>query len=574
MRKIFNKIFAGYIFIISFLSLLFIIVTINLTKDFYIHNIEKFLLKINKTSELNIRKFITEDQIKALNSYLKFLKNKTDIRFTIIKSNGEVIGDSDEDYKKMENHKSRPEVQDILLNKPYGMSIRYSHTVKADMLYISRSFKIGEDLYILRTSMYLNQIYLLFKSLRIKLIYIIGFMLFFSLLIALLISKSITNPIESLVKVTQKISQGDFDFYIHLKNKDELSILANSINLMSEKIKKLLSHIQIEKEKLEKIVNNINEAMIVIKGTGEIVHYNKSFIQMFNLENISKNMFYWNIIKSPELLEFINDVVTNNNIGTVELKYNQKFLLMSSTVIKESNEYIFLIYDITQIRNLYEIKKDFVINVSHELKTPLTAIKGYIEMLYEEKKDQYIDIIKNHTERLINIVNDLVTLSKLENEKEYLAVEKVQLYHLVLNIKKLFTPKLQEKNLDLIIDISEDLIIFSDYFKLEQVFINLLDNGIRYTDKGYIKVSANQKENKDIYIIVEDTGIGIPKDKLDRIFERFYVVDKSRSKQTGGTGLGLSIVKHIIQLLGGKIEVSSIQNKGTKFTIILPFKEK
>ncbi|HOJ43677.1 MAG TPA: ATP-binding protein, partial [Syntrophorhabdaceae bacterium] len=218
------------------------------------------------------------------------------------------------------------------------------------------------------------------------------------------------------------------------------------------------------------------------------------------------------------------------------------------------------------------IKKEFIANISHELRTPLTAIKGFIETLEEEEhieNIQYLDAIKRHTTRLINIVDDLLTLSELEKEGVKLELEEVRLDSLTENIVKIFEPKLKEKGLNLIIDIEKDIKpIMADPFKLEQMLINLIDNAIKYTEKGKITISVTQDDNNSV-IIVEDTGIGIPENAIPRIFERFYTVDKSRSKKLGGTGLGLSIVKHIVLLHKGTIDVQSVYGKGTRFIVTL-----
>jgi two-component system phosphate regulon sensor histidine kinase PhoR len=232
-----------------------------------------------------------------------------------------------------------------------------------------------------------------------------------------------------------------------------------------------------------------------------------------------------------------------------------------------------IFHDITEIKNTEKIKKDFILNVSHELRTPLTAIKGFIESLgteIDKKNLRYLDILKRNTERLINIVNDLLVLSELEDRETVLRLEDVDLNQLIEDIRKIFEQKLKEKKLNLKIQSADKHItVKADSFQLEQIFINLIDNAIKYTQKGGIVITVKQ-DKKYTTISIEDTGIGIPKENLTRIFERFYVVNKSRSRSLGGTGLGLSIVKHIVLLHNGKIDVESTLGKGTKFTISLP----
>jgi two-component system phosphate regulon sensor histidine kinase PhoR len=230
-------------------------------------------------------------------------------------------------------------------------------------------------------------------------------------------------------------------------------------------------------------------------------------------------------------------------------------------------------HDVTELKRVEKIKKDFVVNVSHELRTPLTAIKGFVETIYEDIDDKnrgYLAIIRRNTDRLINIVADLLLLSELEEKGAALSLEPCDLTIMIEQMRKIFEPRLREKGLLLTIPANPALPdLMADAFKLEQVFVNLIDNAIKYTETGGITISLLQ-QNGQVLIEIQDTGIGIPREHLSRIFERFYVVDASRSKQLGGTGLGLSIVKHILLLHNGTIDVESTPGQGTKFIITLP----
>jgi two-component system phosphate regulon sensor histidine kinase PhoR len=257
-----------------------------------------------------------------------------------------------------------------------------------------------------------------------------------------------------------------------------------------------------------------------------------------------------------------------------ELELNNRIFLYSATFCSNNKDIVVTLHDITKIKNLEKTKKDFATNVSHELRTPLTAIKGFVETLQEANNDEenvhYLDIISRHTDRVIRIVNDLLLLSKLEGTPDNLELEKVNLNILMENILKIFEQSLEEKNLALKFNTDNNLpIIQADPFKLEQVFINLIDNAIKYTERGEIVITLS-RNNETVIIEIQDTGICIPQEHLSRIFERFYVVDSSRSRKLGGTGLGLSIVKHIVNLHNGKIDVKNIPGSGTNFIVTLP----
>ena len=246
-------------------------------------------------------------------------------------------------------------------------------------------------------------------------------------------------------------------------------------------------------------------------------------------------------------------------------------MLCSSSYLKETDEIVFILHDTTELQQLETIKKDLILNVSHELRTPLTSIKGFLETLEDELENDhayYIQVIKRNTDRLIHIVNDLLILAKLEHSQK-LEYEEIDLAELFDNMSLLFENKIKEKNISLLKEIDSNLPkLQADRFKLEQVLINLIDNAIKYTDIGTVKLKAYF--DKKFYLEVSDSGRGIPQKHLDRLFERFYVVDKSRSRKLGGSGLGLSIVKHIVQLHNGEIKVTSEIGKGTVFTVILP----
>jgi len=247
--------------------------------------------------------------------------------------------------------------------------------------------------------------------------------------------------------------------------------------------------------------------------------------------------------------------------------------MCSVTPLKGGEEIVSIFHDMTEMKDIEKIKRDFVINVSHELRTPLTAIKGYTETLRKEvdtgPAKKYLEIVERNTNRLINIVNDLLLFSSLE-EKPTLELEEIELSGFLGNVIKIFDQKLKDKRLPLAVDVKENIpTIKADAFKLEQMLVNLLDNAIKYTDHGEIAISASVRENR-VQIQVRDTGIGIPKENIPRVFERFYVVDKSRSRKSGGTGLGLSIVKHIVLLHKGTINIESTLGSGTSVTVTLP----
>jgi len=302
------------------------------------------------------------------------------------------------------------------------------------------------------------------------------------------------------------------------------------------------------------------------------VLFNEAFKKIAGKTNISGYNID-NVLDSNELKKIIKDAKKKHLPQTREIQINNSFYLVSSNILSTKDEIVLLFHNINEIKKFEEIKKDFVINVSHELRTPLTAIKGFVETIEEDiPHDQkyYLSIISRHTERLIRIVNDLLILSELEEESMSLDISEVDMKDMFDYSIKLFEFKLKDKDLALNYEPDEEIpLIEADRYRIEQVVINLLENAIKYTDEGKIDIRLTSNLTH-LTFEISDTGLGIPKEDQSRIFERFYIVDKSRSRKVGGTGLGLSIVKHIIATHNGQIFLESDRGLGTKFTVTLP----
>ncbi|MDD5614377.1 MAG: ATP-binding protein, partial [Candidatus Omnitrophica bacterium] len=347
---------------------------------------------------------------------------------------------------------------------------------------------------------------------------------------------------------------------------------ADSFNDMSEKVKILFSEISRQKEELKNIITSIQEGLAVIGRGGRIKVCNDSFKDITGNQS-PEGDFYWKVLRGPESLNTaIKDAQIKRAGFQQEVFLSNRAFICNGSFLSELDDVVITFYDITDIKKLENIKKDFVVNVSHELKTPLTAVKGYLETIYDEAADEtrgYLDIVLRHTDRLINIVNDLLLLSKLE-DAEKIKAENINITEILDNVLSIFKARIKEKGLRLNVKISGSLgTVKADYFKLEQLLINLIDNAVKYTERGGITVEV-EPNNGSIAIKIKDTGIGIPKECLDRIFERFFVVDKSHSKESSGTGLGLAIAKHIVSLHKGSIRVESSLSEGSVFTVFLP----
>ena len=571
-KSIFSKILGSYFLIIFMLAGSILIVSHITIKNFYIDTLTSSLIKNGVTLNLKISPLIKENRLNDLSTLLTALSEEISTRITVINLNGMVLADSEKDPKEMENHRDRLEIREALHGR-IGKSIRYSSTLDSEMLYIALPITIEDKTAgVLRLSLFLSHINKLFESIKYKIFEIVLIIILITLLGAFIFSKSISKPIKELTNASHKVAEGDFDVKVFFKKEDELKELSDSFNYMTSQIKDLFFEVSSQKEEISRIISSIQDVLFVLDKEDIIKLSNDNCKIIFDNGEIN-GKHYWEISKNAELNEMINQAKEEKKNITKRIELNNKIYLASITFIQLKEEMVVLLSDITGITNLEKIKKDFIVNVSHELKTPLTAIKGFVETLDEEENitnKDYIDIIKRHTDRLIFIVQDLLHLSSLEERGGEAEVEKVDLEHLIEKIIRMFDDKVKGKSIKLNLRLINKVPQLSgDIFKLEQMFINLIDNAIKYTDEGSINISLESR-NGEVRIEIQDEGIGISEEHLARIFERFYVVDKSRSRKLGGTGLGLSIVKHIVLLHNGKIDVESELGSGTRFIINLP----
>jgi two-component system phosphate regulon sensor histidine kinase PhoR len=374
-----------------------------------------------------------------------------------------------------------------------------------------------------------------------------------------------------LVTAARQIGQGKLETRVNIQTSDEFAELADSFNAMAVEINRLLADVARQRDELQTIVAAVPSGLLVLTADGRVAFYNREFQKITEREEL-QDRFYWEILRQPQFTEFIKDIQASRANRTQEIVINNKTYLCSAEAETSSAEIVLIFSDISELKAVQQMKRDFVVNVSHELRTPLTAIKGFVETLQEEasgNEHRYLTIIARHTDRLINIVNDLLTLAEIE-EKNQLEYETVSLSNLINDTVKIFEERLQAKNLKMVVEIADGLTTIKvDPFKFQQVLINLLDNAIKYTEQGQITIRV-QKKADQVQIVIQDTGCGIPPEHLPRLFERFYVVDKARSRQMGGTGLGLAIARHIVLLHNGTIEVESQPGVGTTFFISLP----
>ncbi|MBV4436022.1 two-component system histidine kinase PnpS [Clostridium tyrobutyricum] len=534
----------------------------------YVENMKR-TLKINNQIIINTLE-MKDDKDKS-----EFLKNNFKngiIRDTYINRNGKVISDSAAHEQYMENHNSRKEIEEARKNGT-GYDIRISATTKKNTLYFATMMKDG---YIVRSSMTM-QVVKGFENAYLK-YYIIIMML--SIVISILLlnkfSKSIVGPIKRLQNITFNMANGQLDKRVNIKSKDEIGKLANTFNNMADKLELILNDFASQNNQLEAILKSMDSGVIAVDTNNKIIMINPYAKDMFR---INRDIIGENLMDSIRDFE-LEDIFKYDDTDYREIKMlwpkERNLRVKTANIINGDHNRIgtvAVVQDITDIKKLENMRSQFVANVSHELKTPLTSIRGFSETLRyvkdDKNKNKFLNIIDDEANRLTRLIDDILTLSNIENNKEVVK-DRIDINSVIRDVCYLMSSSAKKKDIHIETNISEVPDIYGDKDRFKQMIINLIDNAIKYSDNGgRVKIGTKFDVNKSI-IWVEDNGVGISEEHKQRLFERFYRVDKARSRSQGGTGLGLAIVKHIVISFNGKIKVESKIGVGSKFIVQIP----
>lgn len=402
-----------------------------------------------------------------------------------------------------------------------------------------------------------------------------------SLLIGFILSKSITVPIINIMFSAQKIASGNFDQVLEVKSNDEVGELTRTFNYMAKKLKNNLTEISREKSKIETILNYMTDGVIAFNIKGEVIHANPAAKKMLGTEEINET--FNELSKKYEVGIMLEEILYLESLSSKERSVHKddKFIRIYFAIFTDEDQktqgVIAVLQDITEQQKLESMRREFVANVSHELRTPLTSIKSYTETILDgaiEDRDttkKFLGVVSSEADRMTRLVKDLLQLSRIENNQMSWNKQNISFVDLVRSsVEKL---QIEARNKEQLMEnfiIGDIPDITADYDRIEQVVINVLSNAIKYTPQGGKITIYIGKMFNEVYLKVVDTGVGIPKDDLPRIFERFYRVDKARSREMGGTGLGLSIAKEIVEAHGGTISAASEDGAGTEITVRLP----
>ena len=493
-------------------------------------------------------------------------------RITLIRRDGTVLFDSDNNADGMENHLTRPEIADAFQNGT-GSDVRRSETMGMDTYYYAE--RLDDDT-VLRVSKQTRSIGAVFVSIIPLTVGIVLAVLVLCLLLSSKLTRRMLRPVEALAENLD--SPGD------LRGYEELEPFFGRIREQNRLIKEQMNRLREERDTIKLIISNMKEGLILIDLDRKVLSVNRSALQLlFAGEQVEdyegRNIL--NVSRAPELTECVDRALAGSGEDAVVVRNGCACRIFASPVQNADGKVegaIILLLDVTEQQKAECIRRDFTANVSHELKTPLTSISGFAEMIEGGMVDSSEDIkrfagrIYHEASRLITLTDDIIRLSRIE-EGGVVEMEPVELVALCRNAAE--SLKFTAKQKGVSIDVAGDTVsVQGNARMLDELFFNLMDNAVKYNRQdGRVQVTVQRLESTAV-VTVSDTGIGIPKEHQERVFERFYRVDKSRSKQTGGTGLGLSIVKHIVERHRGTITLESVENTGTKVTVTLPIEQR
>ncbi len=546
-----------------------------------------------KFLSIQINEYLFPLDEKKIDALCKSIGNSAFTRITVILPYGRVIGDSDEEPSKMDNHANRPEVVKALKGNA-GFSTRYSRTLKKNIIYAAIPLKHDNKITaVLRTSVSEAFLDKELKSIQGGII-LMGMMIaLIAAGVSLFISKRIIQPIVEIKQGAELFARGDLNHRLYVSDSVEIGELAEAMNRMAMQLDERIQTILSQRNELDAVLSSMREGIMAIDLNEHLISINNAGAEMFDIaetQNFTSlkrltGRSIQEVIRNPELHKFVKKALKGEDPSEEDILFyhNDERILNThhSPLCDAKGKRIgtlIVFNDVTRLRQLENIRRDFAANVSHEIKTPLTAIKGFVETLQHgalENHDEairFLGIIEKHVDRLDAIIEDLMNLSRIEQERRdnEITLERGNIKEIIQGAVYICQSKADEKGIKIALDSDDDIMANINPPLLEQAAVNLLDNAIKYSEKNSTLHVKIRGKDTGAEISFQDHGIGIAKEHLPRLFERFYRVDKARSRKLGGTGLGLAIVKHIVQYHGGTVNVESSQGKGSTFIIHLP----
>ncbi len=501
-------------------------------------------------------------------------------RITVIREDGKVVGDSDfsgEQLAALENHANRTEIIKAK-QAGWGDRIRYSPSLKTWLMYSAVRLRHSDGF--VRVAVTAPHRAILAPPLRLPLaVLLLGAALAAGVMYFMII-RSVGEPRSKLERWMNQIAEGQFGSAPPIHSGEEFGPIRRSISHLTEEVGERLRRLQAEADYLKAVLASMPEGVMITETNGRINRINPAFLEIFAVDRDPIGRTVLEAVRNPILEESLRQVLSRKETTDrqVEIKVEERVLLARFSRLEKAGEVlgaVVVFHDITRLRRLENVRKEFVSNLSHEFRTPLTSIRGYAETLLDEPCESaahrdFLPKIQKNAEQLSQMIEELFKLASLEAGGERLEKRVVSFDSLAAELREEFGPRLQSKSIELVTEAEPEAKSFLAHEAyLRRILHNLVDNAVKYTQRGAIKITAGRSGN-EVVVAVSDTGTGIPAEDLQRIFERFYRVEKDRSRETGGSGIGLALVKHLVQVQGGRVWAESRPGQGSKFYFSLP----
>jgi two-component system, OmpR family, phosphate regulon sensor histidine kinase PhoR len=530
--------------------------------------------------------FVRRDAAR-LEALSQFLSQRSGARISFIAADGVVLGDSAvrmEALGSLENHGDRPEVH-TALSGARGGNVRQSHTTGERFVYVAvPSLLDGRVVGVVRGAYPLKKIEDKIARLRHQTIMLSVAVLVIAFFIALWLASSLSRPVREMSEVAQRIAGGDYLSRVRHEGADEHGRLGEALNFLAERVHRTVQELSHGKAQLSGILENMMEGVVALDAAGRVIAINPALARVFSLDAAgTRGKLFLEVLRHHQLDQLVRGVFSDHKARVEEVRTfvpEERIFEAQAAPLHEGGEFagaLVVLHDITRLRQLEQVRRDFVANVSHELRTPLASIKGFAETLEMGALDDpknargFLESIVRQTDRMTALVEDLLDLTAIESGERAPVIEPVAVGDVLDDVVSSLRPQAGRKKIDIVVNVPRGLPpVAADRGQLRQIFVNLLENAVKFTQAGSVTVTAAAAGDR-LSVTVADTGVGIPAQDLGRIFERFYRVDKARSREMGGTGLGLAIVKHLVESHGGSVHVESSVNRGSTFTVLLPF---
>lgn len=585
-KKIFWQIFPSYLLITVLALTAASVYATRTLRHLYIGMLESDLATRARLVVHDIESHSLPLDSPALDGIVKTLGKLTATRITVILPSGRVVGESETNPDELENHRGRPEIQAAFAGRA-GTELRYSATVRAPMMYVAVPLIQNQAVAaVVRTSLPATLIDAALRGIYLRILTAGVCIAVLAALLGYGISRRISRPLEMLEAGAERLAAGDFSRRLEAAGTEEISRLSEAMNRMAGQLGERIRTILEQRNQQEAILSSMMEGVIAVDSRKRILSLNQTAAQWLNTSaSLAAGKLVAEIVHDEDLFRFISRTLENPaeieqviHLSSGEARWLHVHASPLCDAQGRQNGSVAVLHDITRLRKLENIRRDFVANVSHELKTPITSIKGSVETLLDgalrdpEDAPRFLEIISKQADRLNSIIDDLLSLSRIEQdeEKNNVPLEPHALANVLQSAIDACRIKAEEKRISILCLCDDNVWIRINPPLLEQALVNLIDNAIKYSPGGSeIKIEAEHTP-QGTSVHVRDRGCGIAPEHLPRIFERFYRVDKARSRRLGGTGLGLSIVKHIIQAHGGQVSVQSTPGQGSTFSLHLP----